>query len=157
MQFTYGAEASLKRRKRQDGSTEYTVVARHNPITGRIEAETGEEPAQEPLYKECLSWCNPVEFEKYLEQVMLQLACSGMPASLKTWFCVKAHFVMTALQTGRLLLTSPRGLLLAFIKLITHVCMTMVHIGCAVHPNISCPLPCREQSKKVGHPKTGRC
>ena len=69
MQFTYGAEASLKRRKRQDGSTEYTVVARHNPITGRIEAETGEEETLEPLYKECLSWCNPAELEKYLEQV----------------------------------------------------------------------------------------
>ena len=69
MQFTYGAEASLKRRKRQDGSTEYTVVARHNPITGRIEAETGEEETWEPLYKECLSWCNPAELEKYLEQV----------------------------------------------------------------------------------------
>ena len=80
MQFTYGAEASLKRRKRQDGSTEYTVVARHNPITGRIEAETGEEESLEPLYKECLSWCNPVEFEKYLEQVSLVYAVSYITA-----------------------------------------------------------------------------
>ena len=71
MQFTYGAEASLKRRRMQDGSTEYTVVARHNPLTGRIEAETGNEDAEREaaLYRECASWCNPVEYEKYLAQV----------------------------------------------------------------------------------------
>ena len=72
MQFTYGAEASLKRRRMQDGSTEYTVVARHNPLTGRIEAETGNEDAEREaaLYRECASWCNPVEYEKYLAQVI---------------------------------------------------------------------------------------
>ncbi len=71
LQFSYGAEASLKKRKRQDGSTEYTVVARHNPLTGRIEAETedAEEGPDDALYRECISWCNPVEYEKYLQQV----------------------------------------------------------------------------------------
>ena len=56
----------------QDGSTEYTVVARHNPLTGRIEAETGNEDAEREaaLYRECASWCNPVEYEKYLAQVI---------------------------------------------------------------------------------------
>ena len=83
MQFTYGAEASLKRRRMQDGSTEYTVVARHNPLTGRIEAETGNEDAEREaaLYRECASWCNPAEYEKYLEQVWLVHfdVCSAAP------------------------------------------------------------------------------
>jgi hypothetical protein len=71
LQFSYGAEASLKKRKRQDGSTEYTVIARHNPLTGRIEAETGDAEGgpDDALYRECISWCNPVEYEKYLQQV----------------------------------------------------------------------------------------
>ena len=70
LQFSFGAEASLKKRKRQDGSTEYTVVARHSPLTGRIEAETGDDDAErDALYRECISWCNPVEYEKYLQQV----------------------------------------------------------------------------------------
>lgn len=88
MQFTYGAEASLKRRRMQDGSTEYTVVARHNPLTGRIEAETGNEDAEREaaLYRECASWCNPVEYEKYLAQVCSFVhAC--MPARTWQWMC----------------------------------------------------------------------
>ncbi len=75
LQFSHGADAALKKRKRQDGSTEYTVVARHNPLTGRIEAETGDDDAgpDDALYKECVSWCNPVEYEKYLQQVYCAL------------------------------------------------------------------------------------
>ena len=94
MQFTYGAEASLKRRRMQDGSTEYTVIARHNPLTGRIEAETGNEDAEREaaLYRECASWCNPVEYEKYLEQVCLFVYVHvykqvGM-ANAEAWLCV---------------------------------------------------------------------
>ena len=71
LQFSYGAEASLKKRKRQDGSTEYTVVARHNPLTGRIEAETGnaDDEPEDALYRDCISWCNPAEYETWLQQV----------------------------------------------------------------------------------------
>ncbi|KAL3150323.1 hypothetical protein ABBQ32_000169 [Trebouxia sp. C0010 RCD-2024] len=88
MQFTYGAEASLKRRRMQDGSTEYTVVARHNPLTGRIEAETGNEDAEREaaLYRECASWCNPVEYEKYLAQRAKDKGKSQPP---KNWKVLK--------------------------------------------------------------------
>ena len=60
------------------------MIARHNPITGRIEAETGDadvEP-EDALYKECISWCNPVEYEKYLQQVAFVLCCIWSPVFL---------------------------------------------------------------------------